>query len=112
VERGLRMELAVTDPNVRTVVANFGPVFVGRGVVQISAYVDSVLASLVSTGAVAVLGYAQVITMLPVSLFGMSVSAAELPAMSGEQGTDGAVAAALRLRLRDGLRPIAFYVVP
>jgi putative peptidoglycan lipid II flippase len=81
-------------------------------VVQISAYVDNVLASLVSPGAVAVLSYAQVITMLPVSLFGMSVSAAELPAMSGTVGTQDEVARVLRQRLSDGLHRIAFYVVP
>ena len=63
--------------SVRSVVRNFVPVFVGRGVVQISAYVDTVLASLLPTGAVAALSYAQVLYTLPVSLFGMSVSAAE-----------------------------------
>jgi putative peptidoglycan lipid II flippase len=100
------------NPNVRGVLAQFAPVFVGRGVVQISAYVDNVLASLVSSGAVAVLSYAQVITMLPVSLFGMSVSAAELPEMSGTVGSDAEVARVLRQRLSDGLHRIAFYVVP
>jgi putative peptidoglycan lipid II flippase len=94
------------------VLSQFAPVFVGRGVVQLSAYVDNVLASLVSSGAVAVLSYAQVITMLPVSLFGMSVSAAELPAMSGTVGTDDEVARVLRRRLSDGLHRIAFYVIP
>ena len=79
---------------------NFGPVFVGRGVVQISAYVDTVLASLLPTGAVAGLSYAQVIYTLPVSLFGMAVSAAELPEMSAvARDHDDAVAAHLQKRL-------------
>jgi putative peptidoglycan lipid II flippase len=112
VERRLRLRPDVGNVNVRGVLVQFVPVFVGRGVVQISAYVDNVLASLVSTGAVAVLSYAQVITMLPVSLFGMAVSAAELPAMSGTVGTDDEVARVLRQRLSDGLHRIAFYVVP
>jgi putative peptidoglycan lipid II flippase len=47
-----------------------------------------------------------------VSLFGMSVSAAELPAMSGVVGKADEVAAALRLRLNAGLRRIAFFIVP
>ena len=55
---------------------NFGPVFVSRGVVQISAYVDSLLASLLKTGAVSGLTNAQTLYLLPVSLFGMSISAA------------------------------------
>ncbi len=112
VDRRLRLHLGTANKNVRVVLAQFAPVFVGRGVVQISAYVDNVLASLVSGGAVAVLSYAQVITMLPVSLFGMSVSAAELPAMSGTIGSDDDVARVLRQRLSDGLHRIAFYVVP
>ena len=97
---------------VREVLRNFGPVFVGRGVVQISAYVDTVLASLLPTGAVAALSYAQVLYTLPVSLFGMSVSAAELPTMAGAVGTEGERAAFLRERLGAGLRQIAFFVVP
>ena len=75
-------------PQVRAVLRNFGPVFVGRGVVQISAYVDTVLASLLPTGAVAGLSNAQVLYTLPVSLFGMSVSAAELPAMASAVGSE------------------------
>ena len=58
------------------------PVFVSRGVVQISAYLDSLLATLLPTGAVSALAYAQTLNSLPVSLFGMAISAAELPTMS------------------------------
>ena len=94
------------------VLRNFGPVFVGRGVVQISAYVDTLLASLLPTGAVAAVSYAQVLYTLPVSLFGMSVSAAELPEMSSATGTGEERAAHLRARLESGLRQIAFLVVP
>jgi putative peptidoglycan lipid II flippase len=96
----------------RTVIRNSIPVFVGRGVVQISAYVDTVIASLLPTGAVAGLSYAQVLYTLPVSLFGMSVSAAELPAMSSLTGTEEERATLLRTRLQGGLRQIAFFVVP
>ena len=99
-------------PGSRVVLRNFGPVFVGRGVVQISAYVDTLLASLLPTGAVAAVSYAQVLYTLPVSLFGMSVSAAELPEMSSATGTGEERAAHLRARLESGLRQIAFLVVP
>jgi putative peptidoglycan lipid II flippase len=94
------------------VLRNFGPVFLGRGVVQISAYVDTLLASLLPTGAVAAVSYAQVLYTLPVSLFGMAVSAAELPEMSSATGTGEERAAHLRGRLQAGLRQIAFLVVP
>jgi putative peptidoglycan lipid II flippase len=108
----LKLQLRARSAAVRTVLRNFVPVFVGRGVVQISAYVDTVLASLLPTGAVAALSYAQVLYTLPVSLFGMSVSAAELPAMSRETGEGSELATQLRARLNRGLRQIAFFVVP
>lgn len=104
--------LATDLEGVRSVVANFLPAFIGRGVVQISAYVDSIIATLLPSGAAAALGSAQMLYTLPVSLFGMSVSAAELPAMSGTTGTGPEVAAHLRTRLDDGLRRIAFFIVP
>jgi len=109
---GLHLSLAYHLENVRVVVRNFFPVFISRGVVQISAYVDALLASLLPTGAVAALAYAQTLYTLPVSLFGMSVSAAELPAMSGAVGSESEFAEVLRSRLDAGLRQIAFLVIP
>ena len=109
-EPDLRLVLDRSSEHVRTVVENFVPVFVSRGVVQMSAYIDALLASLLPTGAVTGLANAQLLYTLPVSLFGMSVSAAELPAMSGAAGLAGTDA--LRQRLNAGLRPIAFFVVP
>ena len=109
---GLELRLAHQAEHVRTVIRNFFPVFVSRGVVQISAYIDAFLASWLPTGAVAALAYAQTLYTLPVSLFGMSVSAAELPVMSGAVGAADEVAGMLRVRLNAGLRQIAFLVVP
>jgi putative peptidoglycan lipid II flippase len=108
----VRLSLNHRISHVRTVVRNFIPVFISRGVVQISGYVDQILASFLASGAVAGLSYAQTLYMLPVSLFGMSVSAAELPAMSKAVGRDDQVADLLRTRLNNGLRQIAFFVVP
>ena len=112
VARRLKLSLALASENVRAVIHNFGPVFVSRGVVQISAYVDALLASLLPTGAVAGLMNAQLLYTLPVSLFGMSVSAAELPVMSSALGDEREVAEYLRKRLDGGLRQIAFFIVP
>ena len=109
---GLRVSLKYQAENVKTVVHNFVPVFIGRGVVQISGYVDAWLASWLGTGALSAFSYAQILFTLPVSLFGMSVSAAELPHMSGALGSDDEVAAALRERIDPGLRQIAFFVLP
>ena len=104
----LRFGLHVGSEHVRIVTRNFVPVFISRGVVQVSAYIDALLASLLPTGAVTGLSNAQLLYTLPVSLFGMSIAAAELPGMSG----DSSSAEALRVRLDRGLRQIAFFVVP
>jgi putative peptidoglycan lipid II flippase len=110
--RHLRLRLDLNSEHVRVVIRNFVPVFISRGVVQISAYVDALLASLLPTGAVTGLINAQLIYVLPVSLFGMSVSAAELPVMSSATGSAEQIQAALRNRIDSGLRHIAFFIVP
>lgn len=108
----LRPVIDVVSPNVRTALRNFFPVFISRGVVQISAFVDAALASFLPTGAITSLIFAQSLYTLPVSLFGMSVSAAELPAMSQTLGNAEEIAAILRRRLDAGLHRIAFFIVP
>ncbi|MFL6335012.1 MAG: murein biosynthesis integral membrane protein MurJ [Pyrinomonadaceae bacterium] len=111
--RRARLAFALTNSHVRTVLKNFVPVFVSRGVVQISAFVDAWLASWLGDGAVAALGYAQSLYTLPVSLFGIAVSAAELPEMSSSAaGEQSEVAERLRRRLDAGLRQIALFIVP
>ena len=110
--RHLRVTLGLRSSHVREVVRNFVPVFISRGVVQISAYVDTLLASLLPMGAVTGLMNAQALYLLPVGLFGMSVSAAELPAMSSALGNEDQVAVELRARVNAGLRRIAFFIVP
>jgi len=108
----IRPALDIASEHVRTVIRNFFPVFMSRGVVQISAFVDAILASLLPVGSVVALTYAQSLYTLPVSLFGMSVSAAELPAMSRAIGSTEEVADVLRHRLDAGLQRIAFFIVP
>ena len=110
--RHFRPSVNTRSPEVRAVLGNFGPVFVSRGVVQLSAFIDTIIASFLGKGPVAALGVAQLLYTLPVSLFGMSVSAAELPAMSSATGSESEIASALRARLEFGLRRIAYFVVP
>lgn len=108
----LRPAIDLASVHVRIVGRNFLPVFISRGVVQISAFVDAALASFLGQGAVVALSYAQSLYTLPVSLFGMAVSAAELPTMSKALGKTDEIAEVLRHRLDEGLRRIAFFIVP
>ncbi len=110
--RGIRPRLTARAESVRNVFRNFVPAFVGRGVVQLSAYVDAWLASYLGNGAVSSFTYAQGVYVLPISLFGMAISAAELPAMSRAVGTTAEIGAYLRVRLSDGLDRIAYFIVP
>jgi len=108
----LHFALDTASPHVQAVTRGFFPVLLSRGINQISAYVDQLIASLLGTGAVTGLQNASTLYTLPVSLFGMSVSAAELPAMSETIGVDPAAFEKLRARLNAGLRNIAFFIVP
>jgi len=76
---GLRPSLSLRLPGVREALTAFGPAVAGRGVVQLSSYLDQLLASLLAVGAVSALGYGQMLYLLPVSLFGQAIAAAALP---------------------------------
>ncbi len=104
---GIRFRPDRRDPSVLEIRRRFVPALLGRGVVQLSAYLDLMLATLLATGAIAALIKAQLLYTLPVSLFAMSVAAAELPELSRLVGDP------LRLASRSerGLRRIAFWML-
>jgi putative peptidoglycan lipid II flippase len=72
-------------------------------------YIDIALASLLSEGSLSALEYATRLSLLPISLFGMSAAASELPELSALDADDRELAAR---RLAPTLARIAFYVVP
>lgn len=80
--RGFRLSWSTRVDGVRAALKAFGPAVAGRGVAQLSAYLDLILASLLAVGAVAALRPALILYLLPTSLFGLSVAAAELPTLS------------------------------
>jgi putative peptidoglycan lipid II flippase len=97
----------------KEVLKNAVPAVASRGVVQINALVDTALSSLVGPRAMAAMANAQVFSLLPVSLFGVAISAAELPALSEEADVlDEAAKAALRQRLAGALERMALFVIP
>lgn len=114
---GIRLSLDRGAPGVDRVLRNFAPAALGRGVVQVSTFVDGMVASFLPLGSVAALTNAQLLYTLPVSLFGMSVAAAELPELSEAAGHDrpdpaGARAAALRQRVGLASGHVAFFIIP
>lgn len=109
--RGFRLSFSTRVEGVKDALRTFVPVLAGRGVVQLSAFLDIFLSSFLQPGAPSVLNYAQTPYMLPVSLFGLSVAAAELPELS-RLSREGGGAEALRARVRRSLRQMAFLNVP
>jgi len=109
VVRGFRLSVSTRVEGVSRTLRAFGPIVAGRGVVQLGSYLDLWLATFLAEGAVSALGYAQVLYVLPISLFAMSVAAAELPELSRLADTDPEAG---RRRVERSLRQIAFLVVP
>lgn len=105
----IRPTLTLGSEHVRTVCRHFIPTTAVRGVAQVSAYIDQMIASLLPTGAITGLTNAQLIYTLPVSLFGMSIAASELPELS--RIPEGATNAIER-RLIAGFRHLSFTVIP
>jgi putative peptidoglycan lipid II flippase len=108
----LRLSVSTKVGGVRSVLSRFGPVVLGRGVVQIVGFVELWLAAFLATGAVSSLTYAQVLYLLPISVFGMSVAAAELPDLSKVEVHNPESRRVFRHRLEDGMSRILFYVAP
>lgn len=108
----LKLTVSWSGSNIRKVIINFFPAFISRGVIQISAFIESAIASVLGSGSVAIVTAAQMLYTLPVSLFSMSVSASELPEMSSATGTKEEIAKKLQLRICSGLQRISFFVVP
>ena len=106
---GFRLSLGRGVPEVPAALRAFGPAVAGRGVVQLSGYLDAFLGTLLAAGAVSAQRYALTLYMLPIGLFAASVAAVELPELSRLQaeGDD----ARLR-RVEGGVRQIAFLTLP
>lgn len=107
--KGFRLSLSTKIEGVRQAIRSTGPVLAGRGVHQVSSYLDLVLASWLMAGAPSSLRYAQLLALLPVSLFGMSVAAAELPELSRLGGGDPQRFVA---RVERSARQMLFLVLP
>jgi putative peptidoglycan lipid II flippase len=107
---GFRLSLSTRVEGVREALSTFAPVVGGRGVVQLAGYLDIFLGSFLAAGAPAAIGYAQLPYQLPISLFGLSVAAAELPELA--RLNEPAAAGALLARVRRALAGMAFFNVP
>lgn len=70
------------NPEIRTLFKRIGPGVVGAGIYQINMAVDTILVSLVGTGAISWLYYANRLQQLPLGVIGAAISVALLPILS------------------------------
>ncbi|MCH8962832.1 MAG: murein biosynthesis integral membrane protein MurJ [Bacteroidetes bacterium] len=107
--KGFRFSLSTKVAGVREALTAFGPGVAGRGVYQLSGYLDVLMASLLAAGALASLRPALMLYLLPVSLFGQSVAASELPELSrlGQEESRSFLP-----RLDQSMRQTLFLTVP
>lgn len=108
-EKQLRIQWNLRIPGVGQVLRKAGPAMMGRGAIQLGTWVDLILAGFLAVGAVVALSYAQTIYLLPISLFGMAIAAAELPELSRQRASEEGVILA---RINSGLRQMSVFVIP
>ena len=107
VSPSLKLGLKRGSNAVREIVSKFFPAVMGRGIVQFSGFLDLFLAGFLATGAFTALSLAQIIYMLPIGLFVMSIISADLPEFSRDRDNTSAV----RRRFIASSERIGFYLV-
>ena len=109
--RGVPLRVSLAPEGVRHVITAWVPLVVGAGVAQLSGLVDTFLGSYTGVGGLASLGYAQLVQVLPISMFGAAVTAVALPDLARDAIAEQAHAQ-LRARVALGFRRIAYFVIP
>ena len=107
VSPSIRLGIKKGSVAVREIVSKFFPAVMGRGVIQFSGFLDLFLAGFLATGAFTALSLAQIIYMLPIGLFVMSIISADLPEFSRDRNNISAITT----RFRTSSERIGFYLV-
>tara|TARA_Y100001970_G_scaffold33139_2_gene41151 strand:+ start:16897 stop:18522 length:1626 start_codon:yes stop_codon:yes gene_type:complete len=107
VSPSIRLGVKKGSKAVREIVSKFFPAVLGRGVIQFSGFLDLFLAGFLATGALTALSLAQIIYMLPIGLFVMSIISADLPEFSRDKDNISAVTT----RFTTSSERIGFYLV-
>lgn len=81
---GVRIRIRVPQftPRVKKVFALMGPGVIGAGVMHINLFADMIIASLLETGSISYLYYADRLNQLPMGIVGVAVGTALLPMLS------------------------------
>ncbi|WP_438011371.1 murein biosynthesis integral membrane protein MurJ [Sorangium sp. So ce321] len=79
---GLTPRLDAGDPSIREAGGKLPAALLGRGIIQVSGLVDTLLVSFLGAGANAAFNYAQTVYLLPMSILGVGEAAVALPEMA------------------------------
>lgn len=111
---GLSPRLDARDPSVREASRKLPAALLGRGIIQVSGLVDTLLVSFLGTGANAAFNYAQTVYLLPMSILGTGEAAVALPEMARDtaQADVARRNEALSRRLGASLARITVLTVP
>ncbi|MEM6788061.1 MAG: murein biosynthesis integral membrane protein MurJ [Myxococcota bacterium] len=111
----VRAQFDYRSEPIRKALRRLPHVLLGRGVIQISGLVDTLLVSFLATGANAVFGYAQTLYLLPMSLLGTGEAAVSLTEMSrdtAQQNDEETLHRRLRARLTMVFTRVGTLAVP
>jgi putative peptidoglycan lipid II flippase len=78
----LRLVVPRLSPEIRRFLKVFGPAALGAGIVQISLFADTLIASFLPTGSVSYLYYADRLNQLPLGVIGIAIGTVLLPELS------------------------------
>ena len=106
----LRPNFDFRQPALKRIGALFIPAALGGAVYQINVVIGSILASMLPTGSVSWLYYADRLVELPLGVFAVALGTAVLPSMS-RQATNGDMPGLTR-SVSFSLRVIAFFTIP
>jgi len=106
----LRPDFRFDNPALRTIGRLFVPAALGGAVYQINVLIGTILASLLPSGSVSWLYYADRLVELPLGVFGIALGTAVLPSMSRQAAREDI--AGLKNSLSYAIRLIAFFTIP
>ncbi len=95
----------------KEVLRRFVPGVAGRGVVTLGAFSDLVLSMFLAVGALAVTAKAQTLLLMPISVFAVSIAAADLPELSRAASKSAAPTGQALRRLAQSTERIVFFLL-
>jgi putative peptidoglycan lipid II flippase len=111
-KRGFRysMIMDLSHPGIRKIARLFFPMALGLAVMQINVLVGFLFGSLLEEGRISALRYANIVTHLPISLFGVSIATVVFPEISISKAR-GQIEE-FKTTLATGLRMVTFSTLP